>query len=192
MTSWRTLKTALLLFGTLFPLAGVAYPIMITAIAESAFPYQAHGSLVENERGVVIGSELIGQNFSGPLYFEGRPSSTHGSPYNASRSGGSNLGPSNPVLSRRVNASIHHLERLGIRDPWPGDLVTSSASGLDPHVTLDAALLQVPAVAKARGMSNETLKRLVLSHVESDPFSLENLYVNVFSLNRALDGMSTP
>src|SRR5690606_29548428 len=145
-------KTALILFGILFLLTGLVYPLIITGIAELAFPYQAHGSLVRDGRGVVTGSDLIGQNFTGPFYFEGRPSSTQGSPYNAALSGASNLGPSNPALLNEVNMTIRHLETLGLAGPWPGDLVTSSASGLDPHISLDAALLQVPAVAKARGM----------------------------------------
>lgn len=185
-------KTALILFGILFLLTGLVYPLIITGIAELAFPYQAHGSLVRDGRGVVTGSDLIGQNFTGPFYFEGRPSSTQGSPYNAALSGASNLGPSNPALLNEVNMTIRHLETLGLAGPWPGDLVTSSASGLDPHISLDAALLQVPAVAKARGMSEEDVQILVYDHVESDFFSLDTNYVNVFFLNRALDEEGTP
>jgi K+-transporting ATPase ATPase C chain len=180
-------RTALILFGILFLLTGLGYPLLITGVAELAFPYQAQGSLIKNEQGIVIGSELIGQNFSGPLYFEGRPSSTADVPYNAAQSGGSNLGPSNPVLLQKVNTTIQHLEVLGMGGPWPGDLVTSSASGLDPHITLDAALLQVPIVAEARGFSEEEVRALVYEHIDPDPFSLDNVYVNVFSLNRALD-----
>ena len=183
--------TALILFGILFLLTGLVYPLVITGIGELAFPYQAHGSLVQDERGVVTGSDLIGQNFTGPFYFEGRPSSTQGSPYNAAQSGGSNFGPSNPALLNEVNTTIRHLETLGLAGPWPGDLVTSSASGLDPHITLDAALMQVPVVAKARGMSEEEVQTLVYEHIESDFFSLDNRYVNVFSLNRGLDERGT-
>lgn len=185
-------KIALILFGILFLITGLVYPLVIIGIAELAFPYQAHGSLVRDERGVVTGSDLISQNFTGPFYFEGRPSSTQDSPYNAARSGASNLGPSNPTLSNEVNTTIRHLENLGLAGPWPGDLVTSSASGLDPHITLDSALLQVPAVAKARGMSEEEVQNLVYEHIESDLFSLGNNYVNVFSLNRALDEEGIP
>ena len=180
-------RTALILFGILFLLTGLVYPLAITGIAELAFPYQAHGSLVRDDMGVVTGSDLIGQNFTGPFYFESRPSSTQESPYNAAQSGASNLGPSNPALLKEVNTNIRHLETLGLTGPWPGDLVTSSASGLDPHITLDAALLQVPAVAKARGMSEKEVQTLVNENVESDLFSLDNNYVNVFSLNRGLD-----
>jgi K+-transporting ATPase ATPase C chain len=185
-------RTALILFGILFLLTGLGYPLLITGVAELAFPYQAHGSLIKNEQGIVIGSELIGQNFSGPLYFEERPSSTADVPYNAAQSGGSNLGPSNPALLQKVNTTIQHLEVLGMGGPWPGDLVASSASGLDPHITLDAALLQVPIVAEARGFSKEEVRALVYEHIDPDPFSLDNVYVNVFSLNRALDEEGTP
>jgi len=189
---WKPTRTALILFGILFLLTGLIYPLVITGIAELSFPYQAHGSLVRDDMGVVTGSDLIGQNFTGPFYFEGRPSSTQGSPYNAAQSAGSNFGPSNPALFNEVNKTIWHLETFGLAGPWPGDLVTSSASGLDPHITLEAALLQVPVVAKARGMSEKDLKILVNEHVESDLFSLDNNYVNVFSLNRGLDEEDTP
>jgi K+-transporting ATPase ATPase C chain len=185
-------RTALILFGILFVLTGLVYPLVITGIAELAFPYQAHGSLVRDEGGVVTGSDLIGQNFTGPFYFGGRPSSTPGAPYNAAQSGGSNLGPSNPDLFEDVNITIRLLESMGMGGPWPGDLVTSSASGLDPHITLDAALLQVPVVAKARGISEEQVRALVYDNIDSSLFSLENVYVNVFSLNRALDRGVSP
>lgn len=185
-------KTALILFGILFILTGLVYPLVVTGIADVAFPYQAHGSLVRDGRGVVTGSDLIGQNFNGPFYFEGRPSPTPGAPYNAAQSGGSNLGPSNSDLFEDVNITTRHLEGMGMGGPWPGDLVTSSASGLDPHITLDAALLQVPVVAKARGMSEEQVRGLVYENIDSSLFSLENVYVNVFSLNRALDRGGSP
>ena len=192
MNHGRSIRTACILFGILFLLTGLAYPLMITGVAELAFPYQAHGSLVRDEVGVVMGSEIIGQNFTGPLFFEGRPSSTPGIPYNAAQSGGSNLGPSNPALGEKVDMTIRHFENLGMDGPWPADLVTSSASGLDPHITLDAALLQVPVVAEARGMSEEELQALVYEYIDSSPLSSENVYVNVFSLNRALDRGGSP
>jgi K+-transporting ATPase ATPase C chain len=188
----RSLRTALLLFGVLFLVTGVIYPLFVTGIAGLAFPYQARGSLVRNESGAVMGSELIGLQFAGPHYFEGRPSSTAGVPYNAAQSGGSNLGPSNPALPGRVNTTIRHLETLGMKGPWPGDLVTSSASGLDPHITLDAALLQVPVVAKARRMDEGTVRTLVYESIVSNPLSPEYEYVNVFALNRALDQRGGP
>jgi potassium-transporting ATPase KdpC subunit len=192
MNHGRSIRTAFILFGILFLLTGLVYPLLMTGVAELAFPYQAHGSLVRDERGVVIGSEIIGQNFTGPLYFEGRPSSTPGASYNASQSGGSNLGPSNPALLEEVNTTIRHLEILGMGGPWPADLVTSSASGLDPHITLDAALLQVPVVAEARGMSEDQVQALVYENIDSGPLALEDVYVNVFSLNRALDSGGIP
>jgi len=188
----RSIRTALLLFGIAFLLTGLVYPLFLTGVAGLAFPYQAHGSLVRDEKGVVIGSELIGQNWTGPLFFEGRPSSTPGAPYNAAQSGGSNLGPSNPALVEAVNATIRHLEKQGISGPWPADLVTSSASGLDPHITLDAALVQVPIVADARGMSEADVQALVYEHIDSGFFALGDVYVNVFSLNRALDEVASP
>lgn len=190
---WRKpFQTAILLFTVLFLVTGVIYPLLVTGVAELAFPSLAHGSLIKDDKGDVIGSELIGQNFTGPYYFEGRPSSTPGAPDNAGQSGGSNLAPSNPALIEKVNLTIFHLKSLGIRGPWPGDLVTASASGLDPHITLEAALIQVPVVAKARGMNEDDLRTLVLDHIISSPFSPQNQYLNVFSLNRALDGGSRP
>jgi K+-transporting ATPase ATPase C chain len=192
MNHRRSIRTACILFGILFLLTGLVYPLLITGVAELAFPYQAHGSLVRDERGVVIGSEIIGHNFTGPLYFQGRPSSTPDNPYNAAQSAGSNLGPSNPALWDKVNMTIRHFENLGMDGPWPADLVTSSASGLDPHITLDAALLQVPVVAEARGMSEEEVQALVYEYIDSSPLSSENVYVNVFSLNRALDRGDSP
>lgn len=186
------MRTAVILLGILFILTGMVYPLLVTGIAGLAFPYQAHGSLVRDGRGAVVGSEIIGQNFTGPFYFEGRQSSTPDSPYNAAQSGGSNLGPLNPVLIHEVNAAIHHLETLGMEGPWPGDLVTSSGSGLDPHISIDAALLQVPVVAKSRGMDESDVRALVFENVEGDLFSLDNIYVNVLSLNRALDEGGIP
>jgi potassium-transporting ATPase KdpC subunit len=192
MNHGRSIRTASILFGILLLLTGLVYPLLVTGVAELAFPYQAHGSLVRDESGVVIGSEIIGQHFTGPLYFEGRPSSTMGGSYNATQSGGSNLGPSNPALLEEVNTTIRHLENLGMGGPWPADLVTSSASGLDPHITLDAALLQVPVVAEARGMSEDQVQALVYENIDSGLFALGDVYVNVFSLNRALDRRDIP
>jgi K+-transporting ATPase ATPase C chain len=188
MTLQRPLRTAALLFMVLFLVSGMIYPVLVTGIGELAFSSQAHGSLVRDRDGTVIGSALIGQDFAGPYYFQGRPSATTGSPYNAGQSGGSNLGPSNPVLAERVNQTISALGRQGITGPWPGDLVTASASGLDPHITLEAALAQVPAVAEARGRNEEEVRALVLSEVVGSPFPFHPEYVNVLSLNRAMDG----
>ncbi|MDD1707051.1 MAG: potassium-transporting ATPase subunit KdpC [Methanoregulaceae archaeon] len=188
MTLQTPLRTAILLFAVLFFVSGVIYPILVTGIGELTFSSQAHGSLVRDSNGTVIGSTLIGQNFAGPYYFQGRPSATSGSPYNAGQSGGSNLGPSNPVLAERVNFTINSLSGQGIKGPWPGDLVTASASGLDPHITLEAALAQVTAVTRARGMTEEDVRALVLSEVIGSSVPFHPQYVNVLSLNRALDG----
>jgi K+-transporting ATPase ATPase C chain len=188
MTLKRSLRTAALLFMVLFLVSGLLYPVLVTGIGELAFSPQAHGSLIRDINGTVIGSALIGLDFAGPYYFKGRPSATTGSPYNAGLSGGSNLGPSNPVLAERVNQTIRALGRQGITGPWPGDLVTASASGLDPHITLEAALAQVSTVAEARGRNEEEVRALVLSEVVGSPFPFHPEYVNVLSLNRAMDG----
>lgn len=188
MTLQTPLRTAGLLFAVLFLASGMMYPFLVTGIGELAFPSQARGSLVHDRNGTVIGSMLIGQDFAGPYYFQGRPSATPGNAYNAGQSGGSNLGPSNPVLAKRVNQTISSLRMQGISGPWPGDLVTASASGLDPHITLESALAQVPAVANARGRNEEEVRALVLSEIIGSPIPFHPQYVNVLTLNRALDG----
>jgi K+-transporting ATPase ATPase C chain len=178
---------ALKLFGILFILTGLIYPLSVMILATTAFPHQAHGSLLYREDGTPIGSELIGQNFTLPRYFQSRPSETSGSPYNAAQSGGSNLGPTNPVLLERVAMRIRSLEDFGIVGPIPSDLVTASASGLDPHLSQDAALLQVSVIARARGMSEEELRDLVIAETVWNPFPFAQPYVNILELNRALD-----
>ncbi|MDD1672462.1 MAG: potassium-transporting ATPase subunit KdpC, partial [Methanomicrobiales archaeon] len=186
----HSISTAVKLFGILFILTGIIYPIIIMLVATTAFPYQAHGSLITSNDGTIIGSELIGQNFSLPRYFQSRPSATLGSAYNAASSGGSNLGPTNPVLLEQVAVRIRLLQDRGIRDPIPSDLVTASASGLDPHISLEAALIQVPVVARERVLREDVVMELVLSEVEWNSFPFTQPYVNVLSLNRALDGIS--
>lgn len=186
----RSLSTAVKLFGILFILTGIIYPFIIMVIATTAFPEQAHGSLILNDNGTVIGSKLIGQNFSLPRYFQSRPSATPGSAYNAGSSGGSNLGPTNPVLLEQVALRIQVLQKLGISQPIPSDLVTTSASGLDPHISLEAALIQVPVVARERMIDEDIVKALVLSDVEWSTAPFTQPYVNVFSLNQALDQLS--
>jgi potassium-transporting ATPase KdpC subunit len=180
-----SLKKATLLFIVLFIFTGLIYPLSITLIAELAFPSQAHGSLIVDNNNTVIGSTLIGQSFSGPKYFQSRPSA---SGYDALSSGGSNLGPTNPVLLELIANRTNELKKAGITDPIPSDLVTASASGLDPHIRLESALIQVPAVAKARNLPEEELKTLVISESIDSPFA--GSYVNVLSLNRALDEKS--
>lgn len=180
-----SLKKATLLFGVLFIITGLVYPLAVTLISELVFPSQAHGSLIVDNNNRVIGSMLIGQNFNAPQYFQSRPSA---SGYDASSSGGSNLGPTNPVLLELVANRTSALREAGITGAIPSDLVMASASGLDPHISLESALVQVPAVAKARNLPEEELKTIVLSESVDSPFS--GAYVNVLSLNRALDEKS--
>jgi potassium-transporting ATPase KdpC subunit len=180
-----SLKKATLLFIVLFIITGIVYPLAVTLIAGLAFPYQAHGSLIVDSNNRAIGSTLIGQNFSGPQYFQSRPSASW---YDPTASGGSNLGPTNPVLLEQIASRKSVLQKTGINDPIPSDLLTASASGLDPHISLDSALIQVPAVAKARNLPEDELRALVLSKSIDSPFT--GSYVNVLLLNKALDEKS--
>lgn len=179
-----SLKRATLLFTVLFLITGFVYPMIVTLAAGLLFPNQAHGSLIVDNENRIIGSTLIGQNFTAPQYFQSRPSA---SGYNATSSGGSNLGPTNPVLLELVDNRTNALQKAGVAGPIPSDLVMASASGLDPHISLESALIQVPAVAKARNLPEETLRSLVLAESVNSPFS--GAYVNVLSLNKALDEM---
>lgn len=182
-----SLKNAVLLFAVLFTLTGIAYPLAVTAISGVAFPEEAHGSLVTDNSGQVLGSSLLGQNFTAPMYFQGRPSVVA---YNASGSGGSNLGPTNPLLSEQVASRVQALREAGIAGPVPSDLVLASGSGLDPHISLESALVQVPTVAKARNLPEVTVRALVLARAVDSPIPFSGTYVNVFSLNRELDDIS--
>jgi K+-transporting ATPase ATPase C chain len=169
-------------------LTGVAYPLVVTAVAQIAFPTQANGSLIVREDRPA-GSSLIGQPFSGPRYFRGRPSATSPVPYNAASSGGSNLGPLNPALKEAVQARIAELRR---NDPGPRavpvDLVTASGSGLDPHISPASAEAQASRVAKARGMSEDEVRALIVRHTEGRQFGvLGEPRVNVLPLNLSLD-----
>jgi K+-transporting ATPase ATPase C chain len=180
-----SLKKATLLFIVLFIITGFVYPLAVTLIAGLAFPTQAHGSLIVDKNNAVIGSTLIGQNFAGPQYFQSRPSA---SGYDPTASGGSNLGPTNSVLLKLIANRTSALQKTGINGSIPSDLVTASASGLDPHISQDSALIQVPAVAKARNLPEEEVRALVLSESIDSPFT--GPYVNVLSLNLALDEKS--
>lgn len=180
-------KSGLLLFLVLFAITGFAYPLAVTLVAGAAFPYQAHGSLIIDGQGRVIGSDLIGQNFNAPFYFQGRPSETPIAAYNASSSGGSNLAPGNPLLLEHIAERMRGLRNAGVQGPIPSDLVMASGSGLDPDISLDAALVQVPAVAEARGLPEDEVRALVLARAESLPVPFVEPYVNVLSLNRELD-----
>lgn len=193
----RTLiRPALSLFVLLSVLTGVLYPLAVTGIAQQLFPAQAKGSLIVRN-GRPIGSSLIGQSFTDPKYFWGRPSATAERPYNGLASGGSNLGPLNPVLVEAVRARIDALRAADPhnRQPIPGDLVQASASGLDPDISPAAAAYQVERVARARRIPIERVAHLVAQHTQGRQFGLfGEPRVNVLALNLALDadGLSPP
>lgn len=197
---FKELRPALTLVVVMTILTGIAYPLAVTGLAQLAFPWQANGSLIEKE-GRVVGSALIGQSFTGPTYFWSRPSATTSpdprdaaktvpAPYNAANSGGSNAAPTSKALVESVAAAVKtvraaHPDEKG---PVPVDLVTSSASGLDPHITPAAAAWQVKRVAAARHTSVENIQTLVRQHTEGRELGmLGELRVNVLKLNMALD-----
>jgi K+-transporting ATPase ATPase C chain len=185
----RHIRTALLLLAVLSLVTGVLYPAAVTAVARLSFRGKAEGSLI-SRGGRIVGSALIGQPFESPRYFRGRPSATFPGPYNGGASSGSNLGPTNPALAGQIReraAALRILEpaRTG---PIPVDLLTTSGSGLDPHISPAAALWQVPSVARSRGLPEATVRELVLRHVEGrDLGFLGEPRVNVLRLNLALD-----
>jgi len=185
------LRPALMVFLTLSILTGVLYPLFVTGVAQLIFPVQANGSLMGRE-GKPIGSELIGQPFDDPKYFWGRPSATPDFPYNSASSSGSNLGPSNPALAEAVKERLKALQKADPGNPSsiPIDLVTSSGSGLDPHISPAAASYQTPRVARIRGLSEERVRYLVDQFTEPRQWGfLGEPRVNVLRLNLALDGL---
>jgi K+-transporting ATPase ATPase C chain len=196
----REIRPAIVVLIALTLVTGLIYPLAMTGIAQVLFPYQASGSMIERG-GKVIGSELVGQEFASDKYFHGRPSATTApdpkdptknvtAPYNAANSGGSNLGPSNKALVDRVQADIATLQKENPGAPVPADLVTTSASGLDPDISPEAALFQVPRVAKARKLAEDRIRQLVQDATEGRFLGfLGEPHVNVLKLNIALDGL---
>lgn len=185
------LRPALVLLVLLSALTGLVYPLLVTGVAQAVFPRQAAGSLIE-QGGVVVGSALIGQNFSAPNHFWGRPSATAPMAYNAAGSGGSNQGPLNPALVDAVKERVAALRAAdpGNQQPVPADLVTASASGLDPHISVAAAQYQAPRVARERQLPLEQVQALVQAHTaERDLAVLGEQRVNVLQLNLALDAL---
>ena len=199
----KELRPAIVILIALTLITGLVYPLAMTGIAGTIFPRQAQGSLIE-QGGKVIGSALIGQEFSSDRYFHGRPSATVtpdpkeptkniDKPYNAANSGGSNLGPTNKALVERVKGDVEKLKEQNAAGNVPIDLVTTSASGLDPHISPEAALFQVPRVAKARNMPEDRVRQVVTEHVEGRFLGIfGEPRVNVLELNMALDRAAAP
>lgn len=196
----KQIRPALVMIVVMTIITGLVYPLAMTGVSQVAFPYQASGSLIEKD-GKVIGSELIGQNFTEAKYFSGRPSATSGPdpadasksisvPYNAGASSGSNLGPTSEALLSRVKDDVAKLKEENPHAAVPVDLVTTSASGLDPDITPAAALFQVPRVARTRGLPEERVYQLVKAHTQ-DRFLgiLGEPRINVLGLNLALDAL---
>ena len=185
----KQLKTGFLVFVLLTLLTGAIYPLTMTALAQKFFPSQANGSLIRQD-GKVVGSSLIGQNFGDPKYLWGRPSATAPIPYNGSSSGGSNLGPLNPTLRNIIEARIKKLKNADPENitPVPVDLVTASASGLDPHVSPAAAFYQVPRVARLRKMPEGEVQKIIRRYTTARFLGLGGEpVVNVLLVNLELD-----
>jgi K+-transporting ATPase ATPase C chain len=187
----KELRPAIISFLLLTLLTGIVYPLLVTGISQVTMPAKANGSMIMKD-GKPIGSSLIGQSFSDPKYFWSRPSATSPMPNNASSSGGSNLGPTNPALMDAIKTRVQALRDAdpGNTQPVPVDLVTASASGLDPHISPAAAEYQLARVARVRGLTPDSLRKLVSEHTEGRQFGiLGEPRVNVLELNLALDAM---
>ncbi|MEN3031518.1 potassium-transporting ATPase subunit KdpC [Chromobacterium amazonense] len=188
----KIIRPLLVIFGGLSLLTGLAYPLATTGIAQAVFPAQANGSLIEKD-GKVVGSRLIGQNFSGEQYFWGRPSATSPMPYNAGSSGGSNLGPTNKAQLDAVKGNVDNIHKAHPTQtgPVPVDLVTASGSGLDPEISVASAYYQVDRVAAARKLPATAVRKLVDDHIIGETFGLlGEPRVNVLELNLALDQLA--
>jgi K+-transporting ATPase ATPase C chain len=183
------IKPAILLFIIFTIICGGIYPAIVTGVAYALFPKQAAGSFISDKVGKEIGSTLIGQPFSDPKYFWPRPSATADFGFNAMASGGSNAGPTNPAYLQSVSDRVKALKDTGVTGTVPADLVQVSASGLDPHITPESALLQVPRIAKARGFSEDVLKKAVSQAIEDRQLGFMGApRVNVLELNLKVDG----
>jgi len=184
----KNLITAVLMTIVTTILLGLIYPLIVTGLAQVIFPDQANGQLIKSADGTLIGSRLLGQPFSSPGYFRGRPSAAGANGYDASASSGSNLGPTNQKLIDRVKTDAEKLQAENPGKPVPIDLVTTSGSGLDPHISPAGAEFQVPRVARERGMSEAELRSIVAAHTERRQFGfLGEPRVNVLELNLDLD-----
>jgi potassium-transporting ATPase KdpC subunit len=198
----KEIRPAIVVLVLLTAITGLAYPLAMTEIADALFPKQAQGSLIERD-GEVIGSALIGQEFKGDKYFHGRPSATTApdpadstktmaAPYNAANSGGSNFGPTSKALNDRVKEDVDRLKAENPSMPVPIDLVTTSASGLDPDISPEGALFQVPRVAKARNMPEDRVRQLVTANIKGRLIGVfGEPRVNVLALNLALDAAAS-
>ena len=184
----KNLITAILMTIVTTVLLGLIYPLVVTGLAQVIFPNQANGSLIKSSDGTLIGSRLIGQPFSSHGYFRSRPSAAGAAGYDAGASSGSNLGPTNQKLIDRVKSDLEKLQADNPGKPVPIDLVTTSGSGLDPHISPAAAEFQVPRVARERGVTEDELRRIVSAHTKGRQFGfLGESTVNVLELNLELD-----
>ena len=186
----QTLRPAILMLILFTILCGGLYPAAVTCLAQLLFPRQAGGSLITDNSGKVVGSELIGQPFADPGYLWPRPSASGDFAYNPMASGGSNAGPSNPAYLATVAKRVHNLRAAGINGPLPADLVQASASGLDPHISPQAAKLQIRRIAAARGISEEKISSLIAARTEARQWGFMGApRVNVLAVNLELDTM---